>query len=384
MAAVVEALEGFRAAGDSEGAAEAATIAARLSWLAGDRAETDRLIAIALETVGDRPQSRAAARALSQQTGFLMLGGRFEEAIQVGAEALPRVEALGMEEQRARIHIVVGCARCCLGNTRGLDEIEAGIEIAEAGGYADMQRTGYMQPLLGAPLLRPARGGAAAWQRGLDLADRYRLGRSLRLAQADAANWAYVDGSWDEAMTIAEQLIAAAEAGERHYSDRASRAARVDPARPGRNRPRGSRLGESSRACASLGCAGPGSRVHDRRGGRARGRPYGRGEPARIRAGVDRACGGRRALRPVPDPHRHRLGLRRPRPRSRVAGSRARPVPIESPWGDAARAIVEGDLTRAGDIIDSIGNRAAAAHTRLRAAERTRGCGSPSRCGRTA
>jgi len=43
--------------------------------------------------------------------------------------------------------------------------------------------------------------------------------------------------------------------------------------------------------------------------------------------------------------------------------------PIKSPWNDAARSIVDGELVRAAEIIDGIGHIAAAAYARLRAAE---------------
>ncbi|HYX82110.1 MAG TPA: hypothetical protein VE714_06945, partial [Gemmatimonadales bacterium] len=45
------------------------------------------------------------------------------------------------------------------------------------------------------------------------------------------------------------------------------------------------------------------------------------------------------------------------------------PNPIDTPWVEAARAIVDGDFILAADIIDGIGHRAAAAYARLRAAE---------------
>jgi hypothetical protein len=45
------------------------------------------------------------------------------------------------------------------------------------------------------------------------------------------------------------------------------------------------------------------------------------------------------------------------------------PDPIRSSWNDAARAICEGELPRAADIIELIGHTASAAYTRLRAAE---------------
>lgn len=80
---------------------------------------TDRYIEAALELVGSGPVSRAKAEALTNQTGFLVLAGRFAEATRVGAEALPLAEELGMEAQRARLHIMVGCARCGLRDTEG-------------------------------------------------------------------------------------------------------------------------------------------------------------------------------------------------------------------------------------------------------------------------
>jgi hypothetical protein len=43
--------------------------------------------------------------------------------------------------------------------------------------------------------------------------------------------------------------------------------------------------------------------------------------------------------------------------------------PIKSPWNDAARAIIDGELVRAADTIEAIGHPAAAAYARLRAAE---------------
>jgi hypothetical protein len=47
------------------------------------------------------------------------------------------------------------------------------------------------------------------------------------------------------------------------------------------------------------------------------------------------------------------------------------------PWNDAARAIGDGDLARAADIIETIGHTAAAAYTRLRAAEAFTAAGRP-------
>src|SRR5438105_4985514 len=170
-------------------------------------------------TTRRRSASRARAEALTNQSGFHMLAGRFEESIRVGAEARPLVETLGMEDQRARLHIVVGCARCCLGDRGGLDEIESGIAVAEAAGALEMLVIGYTN--LSSELHFFARLAEArrAWRRHAELSDRYGLGRQVRNARADGAGWAYLDGRWDEAIRVADELISATDAGDRSFTD---------------------------------------------------------------------------------------------------------------------------------------------------------------------
>ena len=216
---VTEALEAFRAAEDAEGAAEAGTIAARFSWRAGDRAATDGYLAAALDAVADRPASRARAEALVDQSGFHMLAGRFDESIRVGAEALPLVEALGRESQRARLHIVVGCARCCLGETDGLDEIETGISVAQLADALDMVVLGYGNLSSELHFFGRLADARRAWHQQVELGERYGFARELRMGHADGAGWACLDGRWDEAIALADELISAADAGNRDYFD---------------------------------------------------------------------------------------------------------------------------------------------------------------------
>jgi class 3 adenylate cyclase/tetratricopeptide (TPR) repeat protein len=367
---VAEALEGFRAAGDVEGAAEAATIAARFSWFAGDRPETDRYLSVALDAVADRPESRARAEALTNQGGFLMLGGQFEEAIRVGGEALPLVEALGMEDQRARLHIVVGSARYCLGDTGGFDQIETGISIAQDAGVFEMVAIGLNNLTSGLHVFGRLADARRVWSRELELTERYGLAQTLRFARAEAACWAYLDGRWDEAIAVADELIAAADGGNRHYSDAAVlslrawiRLARVDATGAERDSERAAELARASDSQA-------------------------RSAAFCIRAAVSLAGGGRdeadelaaelAAIGPVlvgalctPFPTLVDVAwvFRDLGRESEFSNAVLDATPIKSPWIDAARAIADGDLARAADIIEGIGHTASAAYARLRAAE---------------
>ncbi len=365
---VREALDAFRAGGEAEGVAEAATLAARYSWSRGDRTAVDRYMAEALAAVADQPGSRVRAEALRVQTGFLMLAGRFEEAIRLGAEALPLIDALGTEEERARLHITIGCARCCLGDSGGFDEIETGISLAEQIG-SPASIVGYGN--LSSELFFFARLADArrAWRQASELAERYGLARDLRNARAEAGFWAYLDGSWDEALTIANDAIARAESGDPSYSDssllalRASiRLARGDTAGADADSARAVELARSSDAqaqshtfCARAAIA---LAVGDR-------------------DEANRVASELLAIGTVMVP-----ALCSPFPTlvdvawvffDLVRAEELReavldPDPIKSPWNEAARAICDGDLVGAADLVERMGHTAAAAYARLRAA----------------
>jgi hypothetical protein len=365
-----EALERFVAAGDIEGQAEAATVAARVSLQLGDRVATDRYVALALEATADRPPSRARAEALTAQTGFLMLGGRFEDAIRVGAEARPLVEALGLEEKRAQLHNYVGCARCCLGDEDGLAEIERSIAVAESAGAAVALVNGYGNLSSELYFFGKLAESRAAEAKALELAERYGAGYMRRNLRASGAAWAYVDGRWDDALTEANELLALAEAGNPHYSDAQLLALRgwIEFAR-----------GDLSAAEHDTRRAVELARVSDLQ---AQSQAYCIGGSvalaARRHKEASDLASDLAALGPPMVP-----ALCAPFPTlAEVAWffydlDRAGefievvldPDPIKSPWNDAAQAICKGQFARAADVIDRIGHPACSAYARLRAAE---------------
>jgi hypothetical protein len=367
---LADALEGFRAAGDVEGAAEAASIASRFSWFAGDRSQTDHYIAIALDAVADCPQSRARAEALANQVGYLMLGGSFDEAIRVGAEALPLVEALGMEDQRARLHNVVGCARCCLGDPGGLREIEMSIEVAEAAGSLDMLATGYTNLSSELHLFSRLAEARQAYRQFADLVERYGLGRLVRTARAEAAYWAYLEGRWDEALSLTDEVSARVVAGDTHFTDAIAlslggwiRLARGDALGAGDDTKRAVELARASDLQAQAAAYPIRGAVALANGDRDEADELVSALAAIGPAMVGGLCAAFPSLTDVAWAFRD-LGREQ-----EFCEAVLDPDPIKSPWNDASRAIADGDLVRAADTIEGIGHTAATAYARLRAAE---------------
>jgi class 3 adenylate cyclase/tetratricopeptide (TPR) repeat protein len=365
---VTEAIEGFDAAGDCEGKAEAAAEAGRFAWFAGDRAATDRYMTEALEAVADRPASPARAVALAAQSGFLMLEGRYEESIGIGAEALPLVEELGMDEQRARLHIVVGTARCCLGDPGGLDEIESGIAIADAAGSAEMVVNGYMN--LSSELYFFGRLGEAeqAWRRAVEWTKRYF--QRTRSSRADGIGWAYLDGRWDEALAGADELVEEMDAGRRSFTDAMVlclrgwiRFARGDEGAADRDTARAVELARGSDLQAQSQAYPARAAISLALGRRDDANQLASELAAMGPAMIAALCTPSTNLAEVAWIFRD-LGRERD-----FIDAVLDPDPILGPWHEAARAIVGGDLVRAAEVIESIGHPASAAYARLRAAE---------------
>jgi hypothetical protein len=286
------------------------------------------------------------------------------------AEALPLAEAFGMEDQRARLHIVIGSARYGLGDTGGFEEIERGIAIAEAAGAFELVGIGYDNLSSGLHSFGRLADARRVWRQAPSLAERYGFARMLRFTRAQAAGWEYLDGHWDEAITIADELIAVADAGNRHYMDPAVlslrawiRLARGDAAGADRDSERAAALARDSDAQAqSTGyCARAAVALAAQNRDEA-------DELASELAGIGRLLQTalNTAFPTLVDVAWVFRDLGRESEFSAVVlDARS----IESPWVDAARAICDGDLARAAEIIDGIGHTAAAAYARLRAAE---------------
>ena len=210
-----EALEGLTAAGDREGAAEALLSLAHLSWYKGQRDQADALMERAVALVADAEPSPTRARTLSEVSRYHMLAGRFEDAVQVGTQALAMAEQLGLDVIRAHALNNVGTSRVRLGHGEGLTDLEQSIEIAAAANSPEVVRS-YIN--LGAVL---AQGGdleeaRRVYDEGLRIAGRFGSTDVVHWIKAQRRGQELWRGNWDEALAAAEEIIA----GERHYLQR--------------------------------------------------------------------------------------------------------------------------------------------------------------------
>ncbi len=224
---LLEAADGFLAAGDAENAAEASMLAAHIYWDQGARDAADEQAERAHALVRDLGPSPAKAGVLVGLSRLLMLGPTdLPRSIRLGREGLAMAESLGLKRRVAAALITVGTSRSQLGETEGVEEIQRGLEVAlEAKVPVEITRA--LNNL-----------GEVALSEG-DLPEVRRLyGEARRLLREFGRNdapwvdasegWLFYQlGEWDAALSLLDPFLARVEAGESNYLESHARMVRA-------------------------------------------------------------------------------------------------------------------------------------------------------------
>ncbi|MEX0673647.1 MAG: adenylate/guanylate cyclase domain-containing protein [Gaiellaceae bacterium] len=214
---LARAVEGLLAADDGETAAEAQVVLVELAWKRGDRATADERLERAETMAAGLPVSRAKAHVLSTVSRYRMLGGRPEDAIRAGEEALAMATGLGIDELRVHALTNTGPARAWLGDTdEGIADLEQALEIGRRLGSPEVLRT-YIN--LGAVVAQHGdiRRCDELHREALELATRLGHGPSLRFLWGELASDAFFLGDWDLVVATADRYEQEAAAGDPHY-----------------------------------------------------------------------------------------------------------------------------------------------------------------------
>jgi class 3 adenylate cyclase len=209
-----EAVPALIAAEDREGAARGETLLANLKWAQGSRDLAYQHLARAADLLENSPPSPSKARVLSEVSRYHMLGGRRDDAIRIGGEALAMAELFGLEEVRAHALDNIGSSRISVGDDRGWLDLAKSIEIASSAHSLEAIR-GYNN--LGAAYIThgEARKAVEVLVPGWELVDRYRGTLQARFLLSQRFLAAYGMGRWDEFSRLGEEFLL--EAGLHHY-----------------------------------------------------------------------------------------------------------------------------------------------------------------------
>jgi class 3 adenylate cyclase/tetratricopeptide (TPR) repeat protein len=199
------ASEALREARDNEGAAQAEIVLCEGEWVRGQRDRAFVHLERALELVADAAPSPVKAAVVSQAARFAMLAGRHDTAVELGGQALEMAETLGLDEIQADALISLGPARWRIGDPRGIDELERGVEIARRIGSHLLARGLINLAVSKMPFdavrsleLHEEAGRAAE-----------RMGQAFhrRYVRGGRTSYLWFVGRWDEALAAAEAFI---------------------------------------------------------------------------------------------------------------------------------------------------------------------------------
>ncbi|MDF2739195.1 MAG: hypothetical protein K0S88_561 [Actinomycetia bacterium] len=210
---LTRARDGLLAEGNRERAAEAEVLLGQLAYARGRErtAHMDRALAL----VADAPPSRSKAAVLSGCMMHLMVADRHVEALRVAREAMAMARTLEVREVEAAAFGTVGAARVVLGDPGGLADLERCVALCERlGSSAAIPWHANMAFTLS--ILGDLRRCFAAWSAAWQAAERFGSTRWLRWLDLERVAEHYWTGRWDEAVRVADSVVAEAAGGGTH------------------------------------------------------------------------------------------------------------------------------------------------------------------------
>jgi class 3 adenylate cyclase/tetratricopeptide (TPR) repeat protein len=193
------AVEAFERAGDPERAAEAAVIASRHAWhaLGGD---VDTWLDRGAALVDGRPPSRAKALVVSERARRAAISFQPETAKELATLAVELARDVGDVETEAHSLVTLGCSLVSLGDTGGIADLEAALELVGRRGTVAgraMTNLGWAYDVIG-DLRRSYDQTAEAVEYATEIGDV----QSTWFTRSNLVMSAYLVGKWDEALAL--------------------------------------------------------------------------------------------------------------------------------------------------------------------------------------
>jgi class 3 adenylate cyclase/tetratricopeptide (TPR) repeat protein len=361
---VERALERMLEAGDVEDAAEAELLLAECDWFAGRSDSAFSRLDHARALMADRPASKSKATTYAENSRFLMLASRTDEAVEVGRQALALAKEIGLRELQASALNNIGTARADAGDLEGLADIDEAFAIAETISSVEALRALGNKASITADL-RDLPSAHELYEQIVELSERWGISGFASWCKMELAFLDFLAGSWDAAFRGAESFLAGA--GEAHYMETLARQVQAEIFF-GR--------GETARAVAESQLAVAFAQTAKD--------PQSLYPTLATHAHLHVLAGRRSEANELADElmqlvterefHANRWAtelafalddLGRPGEAAGVLERLANPTP----WRNAALAYANGDRVGAADVLSEMGNHTDEAYARLRAAE---------------
>jgi tetratricopeptide (TPR) repeat protein len=214
-----EARNAFAASGDRAGQAEAEALLGEFYGHRGEREREGVHLTRAAELIEGLPATASTAYIFGHLASAALMAGDVEGSIPIAREALRIAEELGLWGHQAYALRVLGIGLADAGDLNGIGVLERAVALAvehsppaAGGAYGNLAEAvaNYLGDLNRALELR------AEGLRIAELVGPADVAQFLRGERVVARYWM---GRWDEALRLAEEMLAAAEGGSPSYMD---------------------------------------------------------------------------------------------------------------------------------------------------------------------
>lgn len=201
------ALAIYRELGDVAAQARVSRVLARVYWQRGDKLQADRSVAEAIAVLEQLPPSSDLAMAYSTRSMLAMLGGRVEEALELGRRAID----LGREfnDVESQVHALnnMGSALLGSGDEAGWSPLEQALELALEHGLHEAAGRAYTNSTTCSILSYDLPRAERYLHKGLQFCEEQEIYTHLYYMRAYHARLELLRGRWNEAAHLATQLL---------------------------------------------------------------------------------------------------------------------------------------------------------------------------------
>ena len=188
-------------------AGEVMTKLSRVQWQHGGRSAARASLSQAIELLEQEEPSSELVYAYAQTAGEEWASGRTRECLVWAEKAIDLGDRLGVKDQAIRARGFRGAARCDLGDSGGLEEVENALELAQGEGLGretsvQFNNVGYLRWLM--------RGPAAAvetYRRGIAFGEHRGLLLEAQWMKVSLGEALYDLGHWDELLAVSDEAM---------------------------------------------------------------------------------------------------------------------------------------------------------------------------------
>jgi class 3 adenylate cyclase/tetratricopeptide (TPR) repeat protein len=224
---VVDARDGALAQGRLGLAAKAEIRLGFYWWNRGENDLADERFEAAAKLVEQVPLSPEKGLTMHSLGVRALVAARLHESVASARAAAEMADLLGLEALRAQALITLGSARFSLGEADGIEEIERGLAAADSINSGASVIRGYKNLGDAVQRIGELERAAGLHVRGLETARRLGDVWHVRWFSSELAYDRYLQGRWDEALTLADEVIAVIEEGTPHYMESVCRNTRA-------------------------------------------------------------------------------------------------------------------------------------------------------------